>query len=1100
MANNQPKITFKVFNQEFNKAMTEMNNEGKKFRQELKLEQEQLKMTGSESDKLAADLNGLQKQYDVAQQKTKATADQLEKAKVVFGENSTEVATMETKLRSAEIAEQQLANKIGVTTQKLEEAKIAESSAASESEKRRQKLAQLEAEQDKLSASSDRLTSEYNLQKAEMGANASETDKLAAAEAHLGKQSDITERSIAALEQQLELTKQEYGENSKEAIQMSTKLNVAKTSVSELDNELDQLKDELGGKLDAGNFLEAAEVLSGVGEKLKEVGTSAVETALDIDDSVVKINNSLGLTGKEAERTKEHLLNVFNTGVTDSYEEAGDAIIQVRQSIKDVNNENLDDITYKAMSFSSTFDTDINETVRGAGALMDAFGMDSTKAFDLMFTGASRGLNKSGELADNLAEYATLFQESGYSAEEMFTSLEAGLKAGAYNLDKVNDVLKEAGVRITDGSMAKGAEELGGKFNEMYKKMSKDGKGNNEIFAAMAGEISKIDDEQKKAAATSALFGSLGEDNGFKVIQAMSQANGKIGEISKSYKDVTGNAEKFNESSKKQSWQATLNELGSSLSSIGEDIMKSLQPLIEKISEVAKWFSNLSEPIREVILALGVAITVITALTPIIAAFFIAISAGAAAAGVSMGAFMISMLPIIVIVAAIVVAITAVILIFKNWGAVTEWLGGVWESIKVIATNVWNGIANFFINLWTSISQFFVTIWTTITTFLTTAWQGVVNVATTIWNGLVNVFTFIFLLVKTVIMAQWTIISTALTFAWKALVAIVSFIFKPVIDMFKRIWEGVKTVVMAVWNFLSPWLAAIWNKIKSLASSVFNAVAGVIRNIWNGIKSVTMSVWNTVFGFIVNVWNKIKSAISTAINATKSIISNVWNTIKSVTSSVWNSIKSVISSVWNGIKSAVTGPINTIKSTVSSVWNSIKSITSSTFNAVKNAIMTPINAAKDGIKRAIDAIKGFFSGLKLKFPKIDMPELPKFEIKGKFSLKPPSVPSIGVKWHANGGFFNQASVIGIGEKGPEAAVPLMGKRMDPFADAVGNRIFSNLPSMAENKLAQAGDTNVTINMTNNLYGAADENRLVDKITQGITKNTNTKTTAWGGRA
>lgn len=182
------------------------------------------------------------------------------------------------------------------------------------------------------------------------------------------------------------------------------------------------------------------------------------------------------------------------------------------------------------------------------------------------------------------------------------------------------------------------------------------------------------------------------------------------------------------------------------------------------------------------------------------------------------------------------------------------------------------------------------------------------------------------------------------------------------------------------------------------------------------------------------------------------------------------------------------------------MWNGIKSITSSTFNAVKTAIMTPINAAKDGIKRAIDAIKGFFSGLKLKFPKIDMPKLPHFSLDGKFSLKPPSVPKLSVDWHANGGFFNQASVIGIGEKGPEAAVPLMGKRMDPFADAVSNRIFSNLPAMAENKLAQAGDTNVTINMTNNLYGAADENRLVDKITQGITKNTNTKTTAWGGRA
>lgn len=71
MASNQPKITFKVFNQDFNSAMSQMNAESKKFRQELKLEQEQLKTTGSETDKLTADLNGLQKQYDVASQKNK---------------------------------------------------------------------------------------------------------------------------------------------------------------------------------------------------------------------------------------------------------------------------------------------------------------------------------------------------------------------------------------------------------------------------------------------------------------------------------------------------------------------------------------------------------------------------------------------------------------------------------------------------------------------------------------------------------------------------------------------------------------------------------------------------------------------------------------------------------------------------------------------------------------------------------------------------------------------------------------------------------------------------------------------------------------------
>ena len=45
-------------------------------------------------------------------------------------------------------------------------------------------------------------------------------------------------------------------------------------------------------------------------------------------------------------------------------------------------------------------------------------------------------------LGDNLAEYATLFEENGYSAGEMFDILQAGLEGGAYNLDKVNDLVE----------------------------------------------------------------------------------------------------------------------------------------------------------------------------------------------------------------------------------------------------------------------------------------------------------------------------------------------------------------------------------------------------------------------------------------------------------------------------------------------------------------------------------------------------------------------------------------------------------------------------------------------------------------------------------
>ena len=51
---------------------------------------------------------------------------------------------------------------------------------------------------------------------------------------------------------------------------------------------------------------------------------------------------------------------------------------------------------------------------------------------------------------DNLAEYAPLWAQQGFSAQEMFSILQNGLDTGAYNLDKVNDFVKEFGISLND--------------------------------------------------------------------------------------------------------------------------------------------------------------------------------------------------------------------------------------------------------------------------------------------------------------------------------------------------------------------------------------------------------------------------------------------------------------------------------------------------------------------------------------------------------------------------------------------------------------------------------------------------------------------------
>lgn len=62
--------------------------------------------------------------------------------------------------------------------------------------------------------------------------------------------------------------------------------------------------------------------------------------------------------------------------------------------------------------------------------------------------------------------------------------------------------------------------------------------------------------------------------------------------------------------------------------------------------------------------------------------------------------------------------------------------------------------------------------------------------------------------------------------------------------------------------------------------------------------------------------------------------------------------------------------------------------------------------------------------------------LPHFSISGKFDAKSREVPTIGVSWYASGGVFGGPSVIGVGEAGPEAVLPLNRRTLASIGDGI----------------------------------------------------------------
>src|SRR5699024_12556373 len=165
----------------------------------------------------------------------------------------------------------------------------------------------------------------------------------------------------------------------------------------------------------------------------------------------------------------------------------------------------------------------------------------------------------------------------------------------------------------------------------------------------------------------------------------------------------------------------------------------------------------------------------------------------------------------------------------------------------------------------------------------------------------------------------------------------------------------------------------------------------------------------------------------------KTGISTKWNEIKTNATTKWNEIKTKITTpiteAWNSLK----GKLNEIKSGIKTRFNSVKTNVTTTWNNIRDAIKKPIQKARDLVEKAINKIKDLMD-FKWEFPKLKMPH---FSVSGKFGLNPPSVPKLGLEWYATGGIATGPSVVGIGEAGDEAILPLSNKsKMKPFAQAV----------------------------------------------------------------
>ena len=346
----------------------------------------------------------------------------------------------------------------------------------------------------------------------------------------------------------------------------NTNLSKFKKEVDDVKTSATELKDVL------------ADTTTGIGIAVGTIGGSAV-AAITSANSEKKALNSLqaqtGLAKDELLKYKSVINDIYKDNFGESQEEIADTLAKIKQVTGETDPSKLKEMAESLYTLQDTFDGfDIGETLRGVNGLVTNMGLSAEDAFDLIVKGAQNGLNYSGELADNLAEYSQIWGQAGFSAEQTFSILENGTKNGAYNLDKVNDFVKEFTISLSDGRI----EENLGSFSEdtatLFNKW-KDGKATAaDVFYSVIKDLKNAKTDQEALTTASNVWSSLGEDNALKVITS-------LGDVNDSYKDVEGSMQKIKD--------IKYDDVESDWENIGRVVQTDLiQPIGKELYPVAK--------------------------------------------------------------------------------------------------------------------------------------------------------------------------------------------------------------------------------------------------------------------------------------------------------------------------------------------------------------------------------------------------------------------------------------------------------------------------------------------------------------------------------
>lgn len=445
----------------------------------------------------------------------------------------------------------------------------------------------------------------------------------------------------------------------------------------------------------------------------------------------------------------------------------------------------------------------------------------------------------------------------------------------------------------------------------------------------------------------------------------------------------------------------------------------------------------------------------------ILTGVFGALGGGATGLGEILGG--VALGPIAAVIAAIVGAIAVVKTLWDN----NEWFRNavmeIWESIKTKFEEAGQRLAE----VGEVVSGAFGEVMT--------ALEPVAQALGVLWNNVCNV------IAPGIIIAIDTVANS-----FKGTVDIITGTIQAIVGLFQGFltgdWstftEGLKTA----WN-------GVWGVFTAPVKAVFDTVAGIFDDNskkWEDWKKGVLDKNEELRKGALQKWEDIKKSFNQAVDDMVEKNSKDWKEFTDNLQS-WNSdMQKAFTDQWNEMNDTLGENLNGMKAAAEETWNDIstrvgeiidgiiggvneaKDTVINTFENLKNGVVEKIRWAEEQIGRIVDGIKNLFN-FEWSLP---APKLPQINWHWEDLGGVVSLPVFDrISWAGKGGVFDTATIIGIGEKGKEAALPLN--------DATYREIARGI--VAESKGMADGPSVLVTGNTWVIREEADIDRIADAI-------------------